>query len=60
MEKIKTYGSLILTLMCVFLIGTYSTFELYNIKDIESYRWFMTSFVGLGFLVNFISRLKNE
>jgi hypothetical protein len=60
MEKIKTFGSLFLTMLSCFEIGLYasSTFR-YN-EPIESYRWILTSLSGIGFLMYFLTEYKKK
>lgn len=57
MEKIKTYGSLLLSLLSAFILGGYTMGVQYNIKPVEPYQWALTSFFGLFFLIIAIERL---
>lgn len=55
MEK---YVTLFIGLIGVFIIGGYATFELYGIKNVEAYRWIITSIVTIGFLIHSITLFK--
>lgn len=53
MEK---HISLLLGLIGVFILGGDATFELYDIKNVEPYRWAITSFFTIAFLITGLTR----
>jgi len=60
MEKLKTYGSLFVVMLNVFMIGTYADATMYGGREVEPHQWFFTSLVGILFLSYFISRIKER
>lgn len=56
MEKLKTYGCLILALISVFMLGAYSDAVALGHKEIELHQWVMTSTFGLVFLGAFLEK----
>lgn len=58
MEKLKTYGCLILGLMSAFMIGAYSDAVMFGTKEIEPHQWLLTSMFGLMFLGVFLERYR--
>ena len=57
MEKFKTYGSLLLSLLSAFILGAYTMGVQFNIKPVEPHQWILTSLFGLFFLIIAIERL---
>jgi heme/copper-type cytochrome/quinol oxidase subunit 3 len=60
MQKLKTYGSLVLALMSVFTLGAYTEATLRGTKEILAHQWMLTSFFGLMFLVYFLEEYRKE
>lgn len=54
MNKLKTYGCLLLALLSVFMLGTYADATLYGTRVIESHQWALTSLFGLMFFGVFL------
>lgn len=60
MEKIKTYGSLFLTLLSAFNLGFYASSVKYDIKPVDPHQWVLTVLFGAFFLVTFVERIKKN
>jgi hypothetical protein len=58
MDKLKTYGYLILSLISVFILGTYVGDTLFETRVIEPYQWVLTPFFGLIFFSIFLKKYK--
>lgn len=60
MKKIKIYGSLVMSMLSIFIIGAYADSTLNQVKEIELYQWVFTSLFGLFFLINFLIEYKKS
>jgi hypothetical protein len=59
MEKLKTYGCLLLGLMSVFMLGAYADATMFNTREIQDHQWVLTSMFGLMFIGMFLEKYKN-
>ena len=60
MEKLKTYGALLLAMVSCFNLGVYTILTIKHIQEIQIHQWFTTPVVGLYFLFVFIDRIRKE
>jgi len=58
MNKLKTYGCLLLALISVFMLGAYADATMFGTKEIESHQWVFTSFFGLMFMGVFLQEYR--
>ena len=58
MEKLKTYGCLLLGLMNVFMLGAYADATIFSTKVIQTHQWGLTSMFGLMFIGMFLDRYR--
>jgi len=58
MEKLKTYGFLLLGLISVFMIGAYADATVFGTKEIQPHQWGLTSMFGLMFIGMFLERYR--
>jgi len=54
MNKIKMFAYLFMSIVLFFLLGTYSESE----KEVELYKWILSSFYSIFFLVQFFFEQK--
>lgn len=60
MERLKTYGCLLLGLISVFMVGAYAGATLFGTKEIQPHQWALTSFFGLMFIGMFLGKINQE
>jgi hypothetical protein len=60
MVKLKTYISLLLSFLAAFNLGTFFTYVKYEIKEVDTYRWWVTIIFGLYFLIIALDRLSKN
>jgi hypothetical protein len=60
MEKLKTFGSLLMTMVSCFVIGLYTSSTFKYGETIEPHRWVITSFIGLIFLIIFLINYRKK
>ena len=60
MKKVKTFGSLFMSMLSCSIIGGYVTSTIKMNQPIELHRWMLTGFFGLFFLINFLFEYKNN
>ncbi len=60
MKKIEAYCYLLLGLLSVFLLGTYSEITLHETDKIEPHQWILTSLFGIIFIVTFLIEYKEK
>ena len=58
MEKLKTYGCLLLGLMSVFMLGAYADAAMFGTKEIQAHQWMLTSMFGLMFIGMFLDKYR--
>ena len=58
MEKLKTYGCLLLGLMSVFMLGAYANATMFGTKEIQPHQWGLTGLFGLMFIGMFFERYR--
>jgi len=58
MDKLKTYGCLLLAFVSVFMLGAYTDATLYATRVVESHQWVLTSFFGLMFFGVFFQEYR--
>lgn len=58
--KYAFYFNLLFVILGAFLLGGYATFMLHCNKEVESYRWAITSFFELFFIIALIKSRNNE
>ncbi len=58
MNILKPYGSLLMTMICFFVLGGYASSEFRYNEHIDLYRWVITCLFTIFFLSNFL--IKNN
>jgi hypothetical protein len=58
MEKLKTYGYLLLGLMSVFMLGAYADATMFNTREVQTHQWGLTSIFGLMFIGMFLNKYR--
>jgi hypothetical protein len=58
MDKLKTYGYLLLALISVFMLGAYTDATIFGTKEIQFHQWLFTSFFGLMFIGVFLQEYR--
>jgi len=46
--------------MCFFMLGAFTVGILYQIKEIETWRLFLVTFLGILFIYQYTQEIKNE
>lgn len=58
MNKLSPYLCLFFAALSIFMLGGYTCVTVYEVKEIELYRWFLTSAVGIFFFIIFLEDYK--
>ncbi len=46
--------------LCFFMLGAYTVGLMYNIKEIETWRILLISFLGISFLIEYTKEVKRD
>ena len=60
MKNKNKWFLLFLTMLCVFMLGSYTEATIHDTRTIELYQWVLMSFFGIFFLITFKREINEK